>query len=279
MTNQTQVTAQAQQVDFAAIKQRQRQTWGSGDYDKVAVHIVITSELLCEAVDLHAGQEVLDVACGSGNTAIAAARRFCRVTGVDYVPSLLERARARAEFERLDITFKEGDAEALAFPDASFDAVLSTFGTMFTPNQKKTASEMARVCRHGGKIGLATWTPTGYIGELFRITGRYIPSPPGVKPPVLWGTEERLHELFGAAAASINVTRRFFVFRFLSADHWIEFFRTNYGPTLKAFAALDDAGKEALDNDIRALEERYNRSSDGTMLIPSEYLEVVITMR
>jgi SAM-dependent methyltransferase len=279
MMNQTQVTTQAQAVDFEAIKQRQQQTWGSGDYDRVAVHITITSELLCEAVDLHAGQEVLDVACGSGNTAIAAARRFCRVTGVDYVPSLLERARARAEFERLDIAFKEGDAEALAFPDASFDAVLSTFGTMFTPNQEKTASEMARVCRPGGKIGLATWTPTGYIGELFRITGRYVPPPPGVKPPVLWGTEERLHELFGDAAASINVTRRLFVFRFLSADHWIEFFRTYYGPTLKAFAALDDAGKEALANDIRALENRYNRSGDGTMLIPSEYLEVVITRR
>lgn len=277
--NQTQMTTQVQPVDFEAIKQRQQQTWASGDYDRVAVHIMITSELLCEAVDLHPGQKVLDVACGSGNTAIAAARRFCRVTGVDYVPTLLERAHARAEFEHLDATFKEGDAEALAFPDASFDVVLSTFGSMFTPNQEKTASEMVRVCRPGGKIGLASWTPSGYIGELFRITGRHVPPPPGLKPPALWGTEERLHELFGDAASSIDVAKRFFVFRFLSADHWIQFFRTYYGPTLKAFAALDDAGKEALANDIRALESKYNRSGDGTMLIPSEYLEVVITRR
>jgi ubiquinone/menaquinone biosynthesis C-methylase UbiE len=277
--NQTQMTTQDQTINFEAIKQHQQQTWASGDYDRVAVHIMITSELLCETIDLHPGQKVLDVACGSGNTAIAAARHFCRVTGVDYVPTLLERAHARAEFEHLDVVFKEGDAEALDFPDASFDVVLSTFGSMFTPNQENTASEMVRVCRPGGKIGLASWTPNGYIGELFRITGRHVPPPPGLKPPALWGTEERLHELFGDAASSIIVAKRFFVFRFLSADHWIDFFRTYYGPTLKAFAALDDAGKEALANDIRALENKYNRSGDGTMLIPSEYLEAVITRR
>ena len=240
---------------------------------------MITSELLCEAVDLHPGQEVLDVACGSGNTAIAAARRFCRVTGIDYVPTLLERARARAEFEHLDVALKEGDAEALAFPDASFDVVLSTFGSMFTPNQEQTAHEMVRVCRPGGKIGLASWTPSGFIGELFRVTGRHVPPPPRPQAAHLMGHRRGDTRAIGDAVSSIEVGKRHFVFRFLSADHWIDYFRTYYGPTLKAFAALDDAGKEALANDIRALENRYNRSGDDTMLIPSEYLEVVMTRR
>lgn len=279
MITQTHMAAQDMTIDFEAIKQRQQQTWGSGDYDRIAVHIMITSELLCEAVDLHPWHEVLDVACGSGNAAIAAARRFCQVTGVDYVPALLERAQARAEFEHLSVVFKEGDAEALAFPDETFDVVLSTFGSMFAPNQEKAANEMVRVCRPGGKIGLANWTPNGFIGELFRITGRHVAPPSGLKPPTLWGTEQRLRELFGDAISSINVAKRFFVFRFRSADHWIEFFRTYYGPTLKAFATLDDKGKEALANDIRALENKYNRSGDDTMIIPSEYLEVVITKR
>src|SRR5215212_9036650 len=279
MVANTQIATKAPAPDFGVIKQRQQQTWGSGDFDRVAVHIMMTAELLCEAVDVHPGQEVLDVACGSGNAAIAAARRFCLVTGVDYVPTLLERARDRAAFERLDATFVEGDAEAIPFPDRSFDVVLSTFGSMFAPDQEKAASELIRVCRPGGKIGMANWTPNGFIGDLFRTTGRYAPPPPGLKPPALWGTEERLQELFGDAASSMQAERRNFVFRFLSADHWVQFFRTYYGPTLRAFASLDDAGQEALANDLRALANKYSRSGDGTVLIPSEYLEVVITRR
>ena len=220
---------------------------------------------------------MLDVACGSGNTAISAARRFCKVTGTDYVPSLLERARSRAAFEQLEATFIDGDAEFLPVPDESFDAVLSTFGSMFAPNQEQAASELLRVCRPGGKIGMVNWSPDGFIGDMFRTTSRHVPPPAGIKPPVLWGTEDRLNELFGHAASSIQVQERFFVFRFLSADHWIDFFRTYYGPTLKAFAALDEAGKEALTNDLRDLANKYNRSGDKTMVVPSKYLEVVIT--
>lgn len=265
--------------DFGAIKQRQRQTWGSGDFDMLAIRITITGELLCEAMDLRPGQAVLDVACGSGNAAIAAARRFCRVTGMDYVPALLERGRARAAFERLPITFVEGDAEALPAADESFDAVLSTFGSMFAPNQEKAASELLRVCRPGGKIGMTNWTPGGFIGDLFRTTSRYAPPPPGLKPPGLWGTAGRLRELFGDTVAAIQVERRYFVFRFLSPDHFVEYFRTYFGPTLKAFAALDDAGRQALTNDMKALAIKHNRSGDDTMVLPSEYLEVVLTKR
>src|SRR6476646_6190763 len=185
--------------DFGAIKQRQQQTWNSGDFDRIAVQIMITGELLCEAIDIHPGQSVLDVACGSGNAAISAARRYGKVTGVDYVPALLERARERAAFEQLEATFVEGDAENIPISDGSFDVVLSTVGSMFAPNQEKAASELVRVCRPGGKIGLVNWTPTGFIGEMFRIILRLLPPPAGIKPPPMWGTEERLRELFGDA--------------------------------------------------------------------------------
>ncbi|MEO8286013.1 MAG: class I SAM-dependent methyltransferase [Chloroflexota bacterium] len=278
MITNTQTTAtQVPTIDFSAIKQRQQQTWNSGDFDRIATLIMITSELLCEAVDLHPGQAVLDVATGSGNTAISAARRFCRVTGIDYVPALLERARAKAAFEQLNITFTEGDAEAIPVPDGSFDAVLSTFGCMFAPNQEKAASELLRACKPGGKIGMANWTPTGFVGGIFRVTSRLVAPPAGIRPPVQWGTAARLQELFGDAASSIEIEPRMFVFRFLSADHFVDYFRTYYGPTLKAFAALDDAGKEALANDLRELAHSFNRSGDDTMIIPAEYLEVVIT--
>lgn len=266
-------------TDLAAIKQRQQQTWASGDFAMVAATNLIVGELLCEAVDLRAGQKVLDVATGSGNTALAAARRWCDVTGIDYVPALLERGRERAAAERLNVTFREGDAEAIPFPDASFDVVLSTFGAMFAPDQEKTARELLRVCRPGGKIGMANWTPDSVIGELFRTTGKHVPPPPGVKPPVLWGSEERLRELFGNGVTSLRVNRREFVFRYHSAQHWLEYFRTYYGPTLKAFEALDPAGQEALARDLVDLWSRFNRSYDDTLVAPGAYLEVVATRK
>jgi ubiquinone/menaquinone biosynthesis C-methylase UbiE len=278
MIIQTQ-SALNQTPDLAAIKGRQQQTWASGDFDRIAATITITGELLCEAVDVHPGQKVLDVATGSGNTAIAAARRFADAAGVDYVPALLDRARERAASERLQIDFRQGDAENIPFPDACFDVVLSTFGSMFAPDQEKAASELLRVCKPGGKIGMANWTPEGFIGELFRINARYVPPPAGLKPPVLWGNEERLRELFGDDLASLHITRRTFRFRYMSADHWIDFWRTYYGPTFKTFAALDEASQDALARDMRDLVAKYNRSGDGTMVVPSEYLEVVATRR
>lgn len=265
--------------DFTAIKQRQQHIWAAGDFSRVATIQILVSELLCEAVDVRAGQTVLDVATGSGNTALAAARRWCEVAGIDYVPALLEHARQRAAVERLPITFREGDAENLPFPDASFDVVLSTFGAMFAPDQERTARELLRVCRPGGKIGMTNWTPDGFTGGIFRATSRYIPPPPGLKPPVLWGTEERLRELFGDGIAALRVTRRSCVVRYLSVQHWLEFFRTYFGPTLKAFEALDATGQENLTRDLLDVACHFNRSGDDTMVMPSDYLEVVATRR
>ncbi len=262
-------------IDLEAIKKRQQQTWAAGDFGMVATTSTVVGELLCEAVDVRPGQKVLDVATGSGNTALAAARRWCEVTGIDYVPALLERGRERAAAERLKITFQKGDAEKIPFPDASFDAILSTFGAMFAPNQERTARELLRVCQPGGKIGMANWTPEGVIGELFRVTGRLVPPPPGLKPAALWGTDARLHELFGDGIASLQVTRRHFVFRYHSARHWLDYFRTYYGPTMKAFEALDPSGQEGLARDLLNLWQRFNRSGDETLVAPGEYLEVV----
>ena len=262
-------------TDLTAIKHRQQQTWASGDYAVVGSTLVVMGEQLCEAVDLHAGQRVLDVATGNGNAALSAARRFCEVTGIDYVPALLERGRERAAAEGLEVTFAEGDAEDIPFPDASFDVVLSTLGSMFAPNQERAASELLRVCRPGGKIGMANWTPDGFIGQMFRVTARYAPPPPGLKPPVLWGTEERLRELFGDSVAPVRVERRNFVFRYRSFDHWLEVFRGYYGPVLTAFQSLDTDRQEAYAADLRSLVARLNRSGDESMSVPSEYLEVV----
>src|SRR6185295_12558483 len=218
------------QVDLTAVKSRQQATWSSGDYAVIGTTLAITGELLCEAVELRAGQRVLDVAAGNGNATLAAARRWADVTTTDYVPALLERGRARAVAERLDVTFQEADAEQLPFADRSFDVVLSIFGVMFTPNQEQAAQELLRVCRPGGKIGLANWTPDGFIGHVFRTIGKYVPPPAGVKPPALWGTEQRLRELFGADIAKLTVNRRMFVFRYRSAEHFLDVFRTYYGP-------------------------------------------------
>ena len=273
------MTATQPQVDLMAVKSRQQATWSSGDYAVIGTTLSLTGELLCEAVDLHSGQRVLDVAAGNGNATLAAARRWGNVTSTDYVPALLERGRARAAADRLPVTFQEADAEQLPFADSSFDVVLSVFGVMFTPNQEQAAQEMLRVCRPGGKIGLANWTPEGFIGQVFRTIGKYVPPPAGVKPPPTWGTEQRLRELFGAGISELAITRRFYVFRYRSAEHWVDVFRTYYGPTLKAFAALDAAGQAGLDSDLTELLERYNQGGTATLAVPSEYLEVVATRR
>jgi SAM-dependent methyltransferase len=267
------------QPDLGALKLRQHGAWSSGDYAIVGTTLQIVGEQLCEALDLRSGQKVLDVAAGNGNATLAAARRWCDVVSTDYVPNLLERGRLRAGAEGLPIEFKEADAEALGFADASFDVVVSTFGVMFTPDQDKAAAELTRVCKPGGKIGLANWTPEGFIGQLFKTLGKYLPPPVGAKSPALWGTEARLKEMFGASAASIRAERRDFNFRYRSPEHFLDIFKSYYGPMLKAFAALDAASQQGLRSDLLALVGKLNRADDGTMVVPSEYLEVVITKR
>lgn len=266
-------------LDTAALKARQRAAWSSGDYAVVGTTLQIVGEQLCEAMDLRAGQRVLDVAAGNGNVALAAARRWCEVVATDYVPALLDRARERAAADRLSMAFQEADAEDLPFPDGGFDAVVSTFGVMFTPAHERAAAEMARVCRPGGRIGMANWTPEGFIGQLFKTIGTHLPPPAGARSPALWGTEAHLTALFGDTAAGIEATRRHFTFRYRSPEHWLQVFRTLYGPVLKTFAALPEDGQAALERDLLALVGRFNRSGDTTMVVPSEYLEVVVTRR
>lgn len=266
-------------IDLGALKTRQHGAWSSGDYAVVGTTLQIVGEELCEALDIRAGQKVLDVAAGNGNATLAAARRWCDVVSTDYVPSLLERGRLRAAADGLSIEFREADAEALPFDNASFDAVVSTFGVMFTPDQDKAAAELLRVCRSGGKIGLANWTPEGFIGQLFKVLGKYLPPPAGARSPALWGTRTRIAEMFGPSALVINAVPRNFMFRYRSPEHFLEIFRNYYGPTLKAFAALDAANQQALSDDLLALIGRMNRADDGTMIVPSEYLEIVITRR
>ena len=267
------------QPDLVAIKARQQGAWSSGDYAVVGTTLQIVGEELCEAIDLRPGSKVLDVAAGNGNVTLAAARRWCEVTSTDYVPALLERGRERAAAERLVIDFRQADAEALPFPDASFDVVVSTFGVMFTADQDKAATELLRVCKPGGKVGLANWTPEGFIGRLFKTLGKHLPPPAGVKSPALWGTRARLNEMFGAQASEINAEPRTFVFRYRSPQHWLDVFKTFYGPMLKAFAALNANAQAALTRDVLALVDEFNRAGDRTMAVPSEYLEVVITKR
>jgi ubiquinone/menaquinone biosynthesis C-methylase UbiE len=266
-------------LDLDALKARQHGAWSSGDYAIVGSTLQIVGEELCEALDLHAGESVLDVAAGNGNATLAAARRWCRVVSTDYVPSLLERGKLRAAADGLSVEFRAADAEALPFKDATFDAVLSTFGVMFTPNQDRAASELIRVCKSGGKIGLANWTPDGFIGQLFKTLGKYLPPPAGAKSPALWGMQTRIDEMFGSSAREITAQRRHFVFRYRSPEHFLEIFRTYYGPVLKAFAALDTGKQDSLKRDILALIATLNRSGDATMVVPGEYLEVVVTRR
>jgi ubiquinone/menaquinone biosynthesis C-methylase UbiE len=265
-------------IDLATIKSRQQVAWGSGDYAVIGTTLQIVGEMLCEAVDLRSNQRVLDVAAGNGNATLAAARRFADVVSTDYVGALLERGRERAEADRLPVTFQAADAEALPFADASFDIVLSTFGVMFTPNQQQAANELVRVCRPGGKIGMANWTPESFVGQLFKTIGKYVPPAPGVKSPALWGSKAHLDALFGSKA-TVAAASRNFVFRYRSPKHWIEIFRSYYGPVVKAFAAIDPAAREALEVDLHALLDKFNVAKDGTLVVPSEYLEVVITKR
>jgi len=273
--NQTRQSADS--VDLKALKSRQQAAWSSGDYAVIGTTLQIVGEELCEALDVHSGQKVLDVAAGNGNVSLAAARRWCDVVATDYAPSLLERGRERAAAERLNIEFREADAEALPFQDGSFDVVVSTFGVMFTPDQDRAAAEMIRVCKPGGKIGLANWTPDGFIGQLFKTIGKHVPPAPGTKSPALWGTRARIAELFEPRTTSVEFSARNFVFRYRTPAHWLEVFRTYYGPVLKTFASLDPAAQATLQRDLMDLIDRFNRAKDGSMVVPSEYLEIVIT--
>ena len=260
--------------DFSAIKQKQQATWASGDYAVIGTTVQIVGERICEAVDLQAGETVLDVAAGNGNATLAAARRFAVVTSTDYVPELLQRAKERANAERLNIQFQVADAEALPFRDGSFDVALSTFGVMFAPNQEKCASELSRVVRKGGRIGLVNWTPASFIGQLFKVIGKFFPPIPGVNPGTLWGTDDRLKELFpGHRIASKS---QVFTFRYRSPEHWLEVFRNFYGPLHKAFAALDAEKAAALEADILDLLHKHNTAGSTALAVPSEYLESVI---
>ena len=264
-------------INLKDLKTRQHSAWSSGDYAVVGTTLQIVGEQLCESLDLRAGQHVLDVAAGNGNVSLAAARRWCDVVSTDYVASLLERGQMRATAEALPIRFQEADAEALPFAAATFDVVVSTFGVMFTANHVEAASEMLRVLKPGGKIGLANWTPEGFIGQVFKTLGKYLPPPAGAKSPALWGTPHYIGQLFGASAAAIKTEPRQFVFRYHSPEHFIDIFKAYYGPMLKAFAALDAAGQQGLRRDLIVLIESMNRGKDGSMAVPSEYLEVVIS--
>lgn len=266
-------------ADFTAIKQRQQATWASGDFAIVGTTLQIVGETLAEAADVRAGERVLDVAAGNGNATLAAARRFAHVISTDYVPSLLEKGRARALAEGLAVEFRLADAEALPFDDGQFDVVLSTFGVMFAPDQARAASELLRVTRGGGRIGLASWTPEGFIGRLFKLIGAHVPPPAGLKSPALWGTEAHLKELFGTQAAQMHCERRHFNFRYASAAHWIQVFRDFYGPTHKAFAALDLPGQQALERELTALLAQMNTAGGSSLVVPGEYLEVIVTKR
>jgi ubiquinone/menaquinone biosynthesis C-methylase UbiE len=266
-------------ADLGALKTKQHAAWSSGNYAIVGSTLQIVGEQLCEALDLKSGSKVLDVAAGNGMASLAAARRWCEVISTDYVPDLLERGKARAVAEGWSIKFMEADAEDLPFEGDQFDVVLSTFGVMFTPNQDQAAAELLRVCRPKGKIGLANWTPDGFIGQVFKTLGKYLPPPAGARSPAMWGTRTRLAEMFEASASSVKAESRIFNFRYRSADHFLDVFRTYYGPVLKAFAALEPAKQEELQDDLHALIVRMNRSGDRTMVVPSEYLEVVITKR
>lgn len=266
-------------IDLGTLKARQQAAWSTGDYAVIGSTLQIVGETLCEALDLRAGSSVLDVAAGNGNASLAAARRWCDVTSTDYVPALLEAGWARARIQGYDIKFQEADAENLPFADASFETVISTFGVMFTADQERAASELVRVCKPGGKIGLANWTPESFIGQVFKTIGRYVPPAPGVRSPALWGTRARLEELFGGIAQEIQATNREFVFRYRSMMHWVEVFSTYYGPMNKTFAALDVSKQTALTEDLIKLLQALNRSGDRTVAVPSEYLEVVIVRR
>lgn len=276
MTTSTLAAPATTSPDFSAIKQRQQATWASGDYAVVGTTLQIVGELLAEAADVRAGERVLDVAAGNGNATLAAARRFADVTSTDYVPALLDKGRERARAEALPVQFEAADAEALPYADASFDVVLSTYGVMFTPDHGRAARELVRVVRPGGRIGLANWTPDGFIGRLFKVVGAHVPPPAGLKSPALWGSEPYLQELFGAHATHVSCTRRQFNFRYRSTAHFVQIFRNFYGPTHKAFVALDAKGQQSLERGITELISELNVAGPASLVVPSDYLEVVV---
>ena len=261
-------------IDLSAVKTRQQAAWSSGDYAIVGTTLQIVGEMLCEAVDLRSNQRVLDVAAGNGNATLAAARRFAEVVSTDYVDALLDRGRERALADRLAVTFQKADAENLPFAESSFDVVLSTFGVMFTPDQERAARELLRVCRPGGKIGLANWTPESFVGKLFKTIGKYLPPAPGVKSPALWGNKDHLQTLFGPNVI-VAAEKKHFNFRYKSPQHCIDVFRSYYGPVLKAFAAIDVDARVALEADFYVLLHEFNAAKDGTLVVPSEYLQIV----
>lgn len=273
------VSTSIETTPFKAIKAKQQKMWSSGNYSAIGVTLQIVGESLCEALDIRSSARVLDVAAGNGNVSLAAARRACDVTSTDYVSDLLDRARERANAERLPIKFQLADAEALPFPDNSFDYVVSTFGVMFAPDQERAASELLRVCKSGGKIGLANWTPGGFVGNLFKVVGTHVAPPSGVQSPARWGVLDNLRQWFGAGVSTVNAESRLFTFRQTSPGAWVDLFRTAYGPTLKAFEALDAAGQAALHADLEVLISKFNKSGDTTMVVPAEYLEVVAMKR
>lgn len=264
-------------VDLAALKTRQQTTWASGDFGQIGTRIQIVGEVLVDAVEVLATDKVLDVAAGNGNASLAAARRFADVTSTDFVPEMLRQGRVRAMADRLPVTFQVADAEALPFPDATFDVVLSTFGVMFAPDQDRAASELLRVTKPGGRIGLAAWTPEGVIGQMFKLVASFVPPPAGLRSAVEWGTEKRLAELFGAHTSDIRTTRRHCTFSYRSADHWVEHFRANYGPTNRTFAALDDAGRQAFHAALVEYLLYWNQNDGEALRLSAEYLEVVVT--
>lgn len=268
-------TAMPQQPDFETIKKRQQQVWASGDYNEIGSRLLIISEQLCDTLDLQPGERALDVASGSGNAALAAARRFCHVTGTDYVPTLIERGRMRAEAEGLPVDFEVADAENLPYPDDSFDVVLSVIGAMFAPNQQQTASELLRVCRPGGRIGMANWTPDSFAGDLFRIVAGHVPPPPGISPPTVWGTEDGLQHLLGDGLQLMTIEQRTYSLRYWSVEHFLDFHRTYFGPIKSAFDGLDANGQQQLARDLIERVTERNRSGNETVVVDSDYLEVV----
>ena len=262
-------------TDLAAITERQQKMWGTGDFARIAVTALIVGERLCETVDLRPGERVLDVAAGSGNTALAAARRWCEVVATDFVPNLLEAAKRRAECEGLALTAQVADCQELPFEDGSFDVVLSSFGAMFAPDQERTAAELVRVCRPGGRIGMANWTPASLVGDIFRTTARHVAPFPGIRPAVEWGDEQCARALFADRVSSLQFVPRQFVFRYLSAQHFVDYFQRWYGPTKTAFDALDEQGRDALARDLCRAVEKHNRSGNGTLIAPGDYAELI----
>ena len=261
--------------DYSAITERQQSVWSKGDFGRFGAILVLHGELLAESVDIHPGEKVLDVGGGTGGASLAAARRFADVLCTDFVPDLIEQAKQRAEAEGLPLKTQVADAQNLPFEDGSFDVVISTFGAMFAPDQQRVADELVRVCRPGGRIGMANWAPGSMMHEVFAATGKHVPPPPGVQPVFNWGNEDKVRELFGDRVTSLEFIRRDMVWRFHSPEHMLEFFRDWYGPTQAAFDALDDDGKQALGEDLVAVYSKHNRADDGTLVAPSAYVEVI----